>query len=275
MMRIKSILIWFAVMTAVVFTACGHSETAQPFSEEKETAAETSVFEEPVETVIGNYDDETDQVMRYEEFVSAELSQKVIIDCYVQDKRDWEDGKTSLFAQDEHGGYYLYHVTCSEEDYALLSPGKKIRVNGYKGIFQGRIEIEDAVFEFLEGKMIAEAADLTNYIGDDDTLNDYQNRKVCFHDLIVLPMADGSAFYYDWDNSGDPAGGENLYFKAAKRGQQDESMIFSVEYDLCDETSEVYQAVQHLNTGDSIEVEGYLFWYAGPLPLATRLLIPA
>ena len=274
-MKIKTIPIWFVIITAAMLSACGTAGTDQAVSEEKEISIEKTAIEDTTGQTTGRYENETDSVMSYEEFMSAELSQEVVIDCFVQDKLNWENGKASLFAQDKDGGYYLYHAACSEEDYALLTPGKKIRVTGYKGIFQGRIEIEDAVFEILEGRMIAEAADLTECVGDADKLADFQNRKVCFHDLVVLPMDDGSAFYYDWDNSGDPAGGKDLYFKAGKRDKPEDYMTFSVELDLCGETSEVYQTVQLLKAGDPIEVEAFLFWYARPLPLVTELVISA
>ena len=49
------------------------------------------------------------------------------------------------------------------------------------------------------------------------------------------------------------------------------SYTFTVEYYLCNETTEVYEAVRNLNVGDVIDLEGFLYWYNGANLQATAL----
>ena len=46
-----------------------------------------------------------------------------------------------------------------------------------------------------------------------------------------------------------------------------------MEYYLCNEETEVYKAVEALNVGDVVDVEGFLYWYEGPNLHITSLTV--
>ena len=215
---------------------------------------------------------ETQQVMTYDEFCAAELDSKVVVETYVQAKQSWwfnSDKGTGLgtfYTQAEDGGYFIYEMPCTEEEYNALTVGTKIRVTGYKSEWEGEIEIIDATYEILDGSYIADAADVTALLGDDSLVN-YQNQKVAFKGLTVVASNDeGATFLYKWNGSGKD--GDDLYFKAAVNGK---TYTFVIESYLCGKNTEVYQAVKALKVGDVIDMEGFLYWYGGAQPHITSV----
>ena len=203
-------------------------------------------------------------VMTHAEFMEAAVDDEVVVETYVQAKQSWWEDKATLYTQDEDGAYFIYNVECSEEDYEKLVEGQKIKVTGYKGEWSGEIEIVDATFEIEEGNYIAEAFDATYLLGKDELI-DHQNELVSFKGMTVEAKTDEDgnelAFFYNWDNSG--AQGDDLYFDVSLDG---ETYTFTVESYLCDAESEVYKAVEALNPGDVIDMEGFLYWYEGANP---------
>lgn len=214
-------------------------------------------------------DAKSDGVMTHEEYVAADLNTQVVVETYVQAKQSWWEDKATVYTQDKDGAYFLYDMACSEEDYAKLVPGTKIKVTGYKSEWSGEIEITDATFEIQSGSYIAEAKDVTSLLGTDDLLS-HQNEFVSFKGMTVEPSkdADGNdaAFLYKWDGSGQD--GDDLYFNVSING---EAYTFTVESYLCDNTTDVYAAVKALNVGDKIDMEGFLYWYEGPNPHITSV----
>lgn len=208
-------------------------------------------------------------VMTFGEYLAAEPDSHVVIETYVQAKQTWQDGRTSLYTQDRDGAYFLYDLACSEEEYAKMVPGKKLRVSGFKSEWSGETEIVDATFVFEPGKYIAKALDVTKLLGTDDLIR-HQNKLVSFKGLIVEPSQDrdGSvaSFLYGWDGSGSV--GDDLYFNASMEG---EVFTFTVESSLCGKGTSVYQAVQNLSIGDTVDLEGFLYWYEGPNPHITGI----
>jgi len=203
-------------------------------------------------------------VMTYEEYVAAATDDPVVIEAYVQAKQSfWQDTAT-VYTQDKDGAYFIYGMACSEEDYAKLTPGTKIKVTGYKADYAGEIEIADATFEILEGNWVAKALDITDKLASEDLI-DYQNQFVSFKGMTVEPTIDANgnevAFLYSWDGSGQD--GNDLYFKVSKDGNV---YTFVVESYLCDNTTAVYKAVKELKVGDVIDMEGFLYWYEGVQP---------
>lgn len=205
------------------------------------------------------------KVMTYAEYAAAAVDTEVVIEAYVQAKQAWWEDKATVYAQDEDGAYFLYEMACSEEDYAKLVPGTKIKVTGYKAEWSGEVEIIDATFEIEEGSYIAEAEDITALLGSDDLIN-HQNKFVSFKGMTVESKgqdADGNdvAFLYKWDGSGQD--GDDLYFDVSLDGV---TYTFTVESYLCDNTTDVYAAVKNLKVGDKIDMEGFLYWYEGVNP---------
>lgn len=214
-------------------------------------------------------DVKSEGVMTYAEYATAALDSQVVVETYVQAKQSWWDNKATVYTQDKDGAYFLYEMACSEEDYEKLTPGTKIKVTGYKSEWAGEVEIIDATFEIEEGNYVAPVTDATAWLGTDDLIK-HQNEFVAFKGMTVEASkdADGNdvAFLYSWDGSGQD--GDDLYFNASVNGQ---TYTFTVESYLCDKTTDVYAAVKALNIGDTIDMEGFLYWYEGVNPHITSV----
>lgn len=261
--------------------ACGNSNadvaaestaaaTTEAATEVATTEAATEASTEAAEAVA---DEKSEGVMTYEEYMAADLDSEVVIEAYVQAKQSWWEDKATLYTQDQDGAYFIYNSVCSEEDYAKLVPGTKIKVTGYKTEWSGEVEIaEGATFEIEEGSYIAPVTDVTDLLGTDDLIN-YQNQFVAFKGMTVEVAgqdADGNdvAFLYNWDGSGED--GNDLYFNVSLNGQ---TYTFTVESYLCDNTTDVYNAVKNLKIGDTIDMEGFLYWYEGVNPHITSVTV--
>lgn len=215
-------------------------------------------------------DKKSEGVMTYDEYMAADMDSEVVIETYVQAKQSWWDNQATVYTQDKEGAYFLYNMACSEEDYEKLTPGTKIKVTGYKSEWSGEIEITDGTFEIEDGKYIAEPEDVTSILASDELI-DHQNQFVSFKGMTVEAAgqdADGNdvAFLYNWDGSGQD--GDDLYFNVSLDGN---TYTFTVESYLCDNTTDVYNAVKALNVGDKIDMEGFLYWYEGVNPHVTSV----
>lgn len=217
-------------------------------------------------------DVKSEGVMTYAEYMEAELDTEVVVETYVQAKQSWWDNAATIYTQDKDGAYFLYNMSCSQEDYERLTPGTKIKVTGYKSEWSGEIEITDATFEIEEGSYVAVAEDITSLLASEDLIN-HQNEFVSFKGMTVEAAGqdDGGndvAFLYSWDGSGQD--GDDLYFKASVDGA---TYNFVIESYLCDNTTEVYNTVKNLKVGDKIDMEGFLYWYEGANPHITSITV--
>ena len=259
----RTFLATIAGASAFALAACGGGNS-------NEAATET---EAPAATSDGT-DAKGEGVMTYDEYMAAAVDDEVVIECFVQGKQSWWENKATIYAADADGGYFIYNATCSEDDYAKLVDGQKIKVTGFKAEWSGEIEVaEGATIEFEDGNWIADATDVTDLLGSDDLIN-YQNQKVAFKGMTVEPSTDPDgnevAFLYNYDGSG--AAGENsdLYFNVSDGTN---TYSFTVESYLCDESSDVYKAVQALEVGQTVDLEGFLYWYEGANPHITSVTV--
>lgn len=213
-------------------------------------------------------DKKSEGVMTYDEYVAAAIDSEVTVETYVQAHQSWWNDSITVYSQDKEGGYFMYNMACSEEDAAKLVPGTKIKVKGYKSEWSGEVEIVDATFEIEEGSYVAKATDVTDKLGTDD-LASYMNQFVSFNGMTVEAAGEaGDAFLYNWDGSGSQ--GDDLYFNVSKDGQ---TYSFTVESYLCGADTDVYKAVEALNVGDTVDLEGFLYWYEGPNPHITSVTV--
>ena len=215
-------------------------------------------------------DAKSEGVMTHDEYMAAAIDSEVVIETYVQAKQSWWDNKATVYTQDKDGAYFLYNMACSEEDYAKLTTGTKIKVTGYKSEWSGEIEVVDGTFEIEDGNYVAAAEDVTSLLGTDDLIN-HQNKFVAFKGMTVEAAGQDDsgndvAFLYSWDGSGQD--GDDLYFNVSLDGNV---YTFTVESYLCDSSTEVYAAVKALNIGDKIDMEGFLYWYEGVNPHITSV----
>ena len=201
-------------------------------------------------------------VMTYAEYAAADMDTEVTIETFVQATQSWWDNTITAYTQDNEGAYFLYNMACTEEDAAKLVPGTKIKVTGYKSEWSGEVEIVDATFEIEEGSYIADATDVTALLGTDEMI-EHQNQFVAFKGMTVESEA-----IYKWDGSG--ADGDDLYFQVSKDGQ---TYTFTVESYLCGAGTEVYEAVKGLKAGDTVDMEGFCYWYEGLNPHITSVTV--
>ncbi len=245
--KMKKILAFVLMLSllSVCLIACGNEENT-----------DNSKPEESKEEV---------KVMTYAEYIAAEADAKVVVEAYVQDKQGWwmKDGVgvATVYTQDRDGAYFFYNLPCSEEDYAKLTQGKKIRVTGYKTLWDGEIEITDGVLEILDNgdTYVAPAFDVTALLGTED-LCKHINEFAAFKEMTVVASkdADGNdaAFIYNWDGSGSQ--GDDVYFTASIDGK---TQTFVIESYLRGKDTDVYKAAEALKVGDKIDVEAFLYWY--------------
>ncbi|MGM9601206.1 MAG: hypothetical protein ACI3W5_06455 [Faecousia sp.] len=195
-------------------------------------------------------------VMTYAQYEAAALDTEVVVECYVQAHQSWWNDKITVYAQDPDGAYFLYELACSEADAAKLVKGTKIKVTGTKSEWSGEVEIVDATFEIMEGTWVAEAFDATALLGKDEMIK-HQNKLASFKGMTVESI--------EYKN-GEP--GDDIYVTLSKDGA---SYSFCVEVYLTGTDSDVYKTVGTLAAGDTVNVEGFLYWYNGMNPHITAI----
>ncbi len=210
-------------------------------------------------------------VMTYAEYAAADLNSEVTVETYIQGANAWWDGKITLYTQDKDGAYFIYEMPCSEEDAAKLVPGTKLKVKGYKSEWSGEVEITDATYEIEEGSYIAPVKDVTDLLGKDELENSI-NQFVSFKGLTVEASKDANGeeapFLYNWDGSGEE--GNDVYFNVSKDGN---TYTFLVRSYLTGPDTDVYKTAKTLQIGDTIDCEGFLYWYEGANPHITSITI--
>lgn len=193
-------------------------------------------------------------VMTWAEYIAAELESEVVIEAYIQGKQAWwynsekSTGLGTFYLQDGIGGYFLYEMPCTEEEYNSLTVGTKVRVTGYKTEWSGEVEIVDATFEIIEGNYVAEPAYVTDLLGTDNLVN-YQNMLVKFEGLTVVGI--------EYKN-GEP--GNDIYVTLSLNGAE---YSFCVESYLTGPETDLYSLVGTLKAGDVVDVVGFAYWYNG------------
>ena len=200
-------------------------------------------------------------VMTFEQYDAAALDDAVVIEGFIQAKQSWWDNKATIYLQDGTGGYFVYEMTCTEEEYnTKLVIGAKIKVTGYKTEYKGEIEVDaGATFEVVgTDTWVAEATDVTALLGKDELVKK-QNMFVVFKGMTVKSVS------YKGGEAGD-----DIYLTLTKDGADYD---FCVERYLTDPDTEVYKAVGALKAGDVIDVEGFLYWYNGPNPHVTKVTV--
>jgi hypothetical protein len=253
MKKILSVLL--VLMLVFAFAACNEPE--ENVDNENNENVETPVEnDDPVASDA----DLAVVPMTHEEYVAAALDSEVVIETYVQGHQSWWDNKITVYCQSPDGAYFLYELACSEEDAAKLVPGTKILVKGVKGEWAGEVEVMEGTFEFVEGAdtYIAEAFDATALLGTDELIA-HQNEFVSFKGMTVDSI--------EYKN-GEP--GDDIYVTLSKDGN---AYSFCVEIYLTGTETDVYTTVGALETGDVVDVEGYLYWYEGMNPHITAITV--
>ena len=284
----KLFAVLLALCLACSMAACAGGNTSSTSStsttSESSVAEDSSVAEEISAAEDSSASEESEAseaatgdatVLSYEEYMAAELDTEVTIQAYVQAKQSYyaEQGTATVYLQDQDGGYFAYDMACTQEEYDAMTEGTCIQVSGFKSEWSGEIEIMDGQLDqIVEGDtFVAEPFDATSLLGTDE-LEQHQNEKVSFTGLTVAPSTDAdgneAAFLYNYDGSGTQ--GDDVYFNVS---YNDQTFSFVVESYLCDSESEVYKAVEALEVGQTIDCEGFLYWYEGANPHITSVTV--
>ena len=207
----------------------------------------------PTDPVVDIYA-KSEGTLTHEQYIAADVDTEVTVEFFVQGTQSWwfdseaGYGKITVYGEDDVGGYFAYEMKCAEEDASKLVAGTKIKVTGYKAEWEGEVEVIDASFEILEGSYIAEAADVTALLGTDDLIK-HQNQFVAFKGVSIEAV----------EYKGGQAGND-VYVTVSYNGA---SYNFCVESYLTGPDSDTYKAVEALNVGDVVDIEGFLYWYQG------------
>ena len=253
------------------------SEASEESSEVSEVSSEASSEVSEAGEESESSEAESVEVMSYDEYMAAAVDDAVTIQAYVQAKQSYyaEQGTATVYLQDQDGAYFAYDAACSQEDYDAMTEGTLVQVSGYKAEWSGEIEIMDGTLSLVEGgdTFVAEPLDATSLLGTEELI-DHQNEKVSFTGLTVAPSTDANgneaAFLYNDDGSGTQ--GDDVYFNVSYNGQ---TYSFVVESYLCGSDTEVYKAVEALEVGQTIDCEGFLYWYEGANPHITSVTVAA
>lgn len=229
----KLLTVLFAMSMVLSLAGCKEKETVTPVDEQVVTAKNS-----------------------YADFVAAANETELELLMSVQGHESWWDGKCTIYAQDDDGGYLLYEAKCDEDTVKALTEGTLIKVVGYKAEWSGELELADATFEVLAaGGKVYEAEDLTSLIGQDDELAKHMNKKAAFKNLTVVD------YTYNWDGSG-TRDNSDVYLNVTD--ENGTAIVFIVRRYLTGPDSEIFQAVEALQAGDVIDLVTFLYWYEGP-----------
>lgn len=248
----RTFLATFAGASAMTLVACGGGSDNSSEGASDAAAGGTADAEK------------ADGVMTYQEYMDAAVNDEVTIEAYVQGKQSWWENKATLYLQDADGGYFSFETSCTEEDYDKLVEGQKVKITGYKADFEGEIEISDGTVEIEDGNFVAAAVDITDKLGTDELIN-FQNQKVAFTGMTIEASDNGEAFAYKGEEAGD-----DIYFKASIDGA---TYDFTIEVYLTGPDTDVYKAVEGLKVGDTVDMEGFLYWYQGANPHITKVTV--
>ncbi len=212
--------------------------------------------------------------LTYTEYIAKEDDEAVVIAAYVQGKQIYAEayGNTSLYLQDEEGGYFVYRWACTQEEYDKVKVGSLVKVTGTKTSWSGEVEIKDAKVEVIEGKTwIADAKDVTALFGTEDLVKN-QNQYVVIKGatIVASTLKDDPTeypFLYKYNGSGDR--GDDLYYNV-KIG--DAVYTFVVESDYQGADSDAYKAIEGAKVGDTVDIYGILYWYNGPQPHTSKVV---
>ncbi|MBO5712572.1 MAG: hypothetical protein J6R47_07005 [Acholeplasmatales bacterium] len=189
--------------------------------------------------------------LSYDEYVAAAEGSEVTVAGYVQGKQSWWDNKATIYLQDNDGGYFLYELACTEEQYNTdLAIGNRIKVTGIKGSWAGMGEIlgqepgAEATYEVLKGNKVYEPKAQSSL--NNEALIALSSQKVSFTNLevvsIELPESEGKDIYFDVTDG-------------------TTTLTFAIESYLTDSSTDVYKTVWGLKAGDKINCEGFMYVY--------------
>ena len=242
-MKSKKIIALFAGALAILpLAACQGGALGTKTVEPTSTVEPTGT----VETTTA-----TSKALSYAQYAAAQDGEEVTIEAYVTGKQSWWSNKATVYMQDDNGGYFVYELGCTQEQYNTdLAVGNKIQVTGVKGSYAGQAEVfgsqsgSEATWEKLSGTKTYTATKLNKLADMKTHPNMYVELDVTVASTpYVDPKRDN--IYYDVTD------GESVY-------------TFCVETYLTAKTTDVYTTVAAFKKGDKVTVSGFAYTYYEP-----------
>ena len=252
----KLFAILFAFVCVFALVACGGTDQPQP---------EEDIFAK------------SEGTLTYAQYVEADLKKQVVVETFIQAKQGWWEkngvGVATFYTQDKDGGYFLYNMPCSKDDYDnKLVIGAKIKVTGTKSEWAGEVEITDATYEVLKGSYIAKPVELTAAQYESEAIK-FQNQFFSLKGLKVVERQkdeEDNPLAFGYGSKGTGKAGDDLYVNVELDGKY---YTIVVESYLCGKDTDVYKAVEGLKIGDIIDIEGFMYWYETAQPHVTKVTV--
>ena len=252
--------------------SCGKSDANTTGTNAKNTTTVTTTTATTSQTTSEVLND----VLSYSEYVAAEEGETVTIKGSITSRCTFYGGKASFYLQDDDGAYYIYNLPCTEEDYTNnLTVGTEIKVTGYKGSWSGQVEIlgdqagNEAEYEIIGTGKTYSPKEVTLA-----ELKNYPNQYVVIRNLTVVAQKDKEekerACFYNWDNSGEPKAGTDLYYTVTD-GTTTYQFVVESYLETTQYGSNTYSEVENLSVGATIDVEGFAYTYNNPQVQTTKV----
>ena len=269
-MKLKKLFAISAIAGVALLASCNNggettTETKAPETTTETVTETTTKAPEPTTTVVTN-------VLSYDEYIAAEVGSEVTIEAYITGRTTWYNNAASFYLADDNGGYYVYNLPCTEEEYASLLINKKLQVTGAKAEWKGEVEIncqtatENGGWQLCDGEVFnPSSANITSIAKE--VLDNYKNQSVKALGLTVT-----KAPYTNFEDfTLETKAGVDVYFEVKDDAGNESTFVVEAYLENSQYGSDVYNAVCALNVGDRIDLEGFVYYWENPQLQVTGL----
>ena len=269
-MKLKKLFAISAIAGVALLASCNNggettTETKAPETTTETVTETTTKAPEPTTTVATN-------VLSYDEYIAAEVGSEVTIEAYITGRTTWYNNAASFYLADDNGGYYVYNLPCTEEEYASLLIHKKLQVTGAKAEWKGEVEIncqtatENGGWQLCDGEDFNPSSTNITSIAK-EALDNYKNQSVKALGLTVT-----KAPYTNFEDfTLEPKAGVDVYFEVKDDAGNESTFVVEAYLENSQYGSDVYNAVCALNVGDRIDLEGFVYYWENPQLQVTGL----
>ena len=156
-MKLKKLFAISAIAGVALLASCNNggettTETKAPETTTETVTETTTKAPEPTTTVVTN-------VLSYDEYIAAEVGSEVTIEAYITGRTTWYNNAASFYLADDNGGYYVYNLPCTEDEYNdLLVKGAFVEITGAKSEWKGEVEINGQTATENAGYIVLDAS---------------------------------------------------------------------------------------------------------------------
>lgn len=251
---------------AFALASCQNNQTPETKTTTTETTTVTTTA--PTTTTASE-----DAPLSYAEFMEAENDEQVTIQAVIQDRCTWYNNAASFYLADNDGGYYVYNMPCTAEQYEELVPGTEVKVTGAKAEWKGEVEIsfatptEVAGWEIIStGKTLNTAKSVADI--SKTTLDRYTNQLVAVEVEVIK-----AAYTNHEDFTLAPAAGVDVYFQVKDSNNNEATYVVEAYLEDTQYGSDTYTAICDLSVGDHIKLEGFVYYWETPQLQVTSVTI--